>query len=208
MTRWDTTRNDAADGVAVDPELDALGERMQALARQESRVEAPPHVEAAVLRAWDAAHPQRNRARTSWVPWDATAAAAATILLAAVITMSRDARVQPPPRPPIPASDVRLGLEAPPVVVSTEPAPRAPRRFPRRRPAVIAPSERPDATTVVLVGTPVMAGERMRVVRMRVARETLIGMGLRPIAQNDAASVDVEMLVGEDGVARALRVGM
>ena len=208
MTRLDTTRNERAGGGSADAELHGLGERLQALAREESRLEAPPHVEADVLRAWDAAHPPRERRRIPWAPWAATAAAAATILLAAVITMSRDARVQAPPRPPIPASDVRLGLEAPPVVVSTEPAPRAPRRFPRRRPAVIAASERPAATTVVLVGTPVMAGERMRVVRMRVARETLIGMGLRPIAQNDAASVDVEMLVGEDGVARALRVGM
>jgi hypothetical protein len=208
MTRLDTTRNEPADGGSADAELRGLGERLQALAREESRLEAPPHVEATVLRAWDATHPQRDRARTSWAPWAATAAAAATIFLVAAITMSRDARVQAPPRPLFAASDVRLGVEAPPVAVRTEPTPRAPRRFPRSRPAVIAPSERAAATTVVLVGTPVMAGERMRVVRMRVARETLIGMGLRPIAQNDAASVDVEMLVGEDGVARALRVGM
>ena len=205
MKQMDTTRNEAADGGPVDPELDALGDRMQSLARAESRLEAPPHVEAALLRTWDAAHPQRERRRIPWAPW---AAAAAAALVVTAVTMSRGALAPDPAPRSSTASDVRLALESPPIAVDAAPAGRAPRRVPRRRPEVVLPRQRPDATTVVLVGTPVMAGERIRVVRMRVARQTLMAMGLRPIAQDDSASVDVEMLVGEDGVARGLRVRM
>ena len=60
----------------------------------------------------------------------------------------------------------------------------------------------------MLVGGPLLSNERLQVVRMRVDRDTLTSMGLRSVSSPDAAMVDIEMLVGEDGVARALRLGM
>jgi hypothetical protein len=43
---------------------------------------------------------------------------------------------------------------------------------------------------------------------MRVAGSTLSALGIRSLAQPQPDSVDLEVLVGEDGVARALRVSL
>jgi hypothetical protein len=45
-------------------------------------------------------------------------------------------------------------------------------------------------------------------VRMRVPASTLAGLGVRTISTEPGAQVDVDVIVGEDGVARAIRVGM
>ena len=64
-------------------------------------------------------------------------------------------------------------------------------------------------TTVAVVGGPLMADEPIRVVRMRVARSVLGELGIPSPAQRgaaQAATVDIDVLVGEDGVARGVRV--
>ena len=64
-------------------------------------------------------------------------------------------------------------------------------------------------TTVAVVGGPLMADEPIRVVRMRVERSALGELGIPSPAQQGAAhieTVDIEVLVGEDGVARGVRV--
>ena len=60
--------------------------------------------------------------------------------------------------------------------------------------------------TLLLVGEPILQGEPVRVVRMRIPASTLVGLGVR--ADGGVAQVDVDVIVGEDGVARAIRVGM
>ena len=67
----------------------------------------------------------------------------------------------------------------------------------------------PTYTTVAVVGGPLMADEPIRVVRMRVARSVLGELGIPSPTQRGAAppeTVDIDVLVGEDGVARAVRV--
>ena len=70
----------------------------------------------------------------------------------------------------------------------------------------------PGYTTVAVVGGPLMAGEPIRIVRMRVARSVLGDLGLpSPAVQPRAEAsqidtVDIDVLVGEDGVARGVRV--
>ena len=67
----------------------------------------------------------------------------------------------------------------------------------------------PTYTTVAVVGGPLMADEPIRVVRMRVARSVLGELGIPSPAQRgaaQAATVDIDVLVGEDGVARGVRV--
>jgi anti-sigma-K factor RskA len=64
-----------------------------------------------------------------------------------------------------------------------------------------------ESGTLLVVGEPILQGEQVRVVRMRVPTSTLTGLGVRP-AIGDVAHVDVDVIVGEDGVARAIRVGM
>ena len=64
-------------------------------------------------------------------------------------------------------------------------------------------------TTVAVVGGPLMADEPIRVVRMRVGRSVLGELGIPSPASHGTAqmeTVDIEVLVGEDGVARGVRV--
>lgn len=65
-----------------------------------------------------------------------------------------------------------------------------------------------ESRTLLLVGEPILQGEPVRVVRMRVPASTLTGLGVRSATGDGAAHVDVDLIVGEDGIARAIRVGM
>jgi hypothetical protein len=65
-----------------------------------------------------------------------------------------------------------------------------------------------SVATLFLVGEPILQGEPVRVVRMRVPAATLTTLGVRSLAGEFAEDVDVDVIVGEDGVARAIRVGM
>jgi hypothetical protein len=64
----------------------------------------------------------------------------------------------------------------------------------------------PKVSTLVLVGQPLAAGEIVHVVRMRVDRASLAALGVTGSSSADV--VDVDVLVGEDGVARGLRVAL
>lgn len=58
---------------------------------------------------------------------------------------------------------------------------------------------------VVLVADPLLDASAATVVRVRVPRRALVSLGI-PLTEPDAGgSVDLEMLVGEDGVARTIR---
>jgi hypothetical protein len=73
----------------------------------------------------------------------------------------------------------------------------------------VAPKPDTTYTTVAVVGGPLMADEPIRVVRMRVARSVLGELGIPSPTQRGAAqpeTVDIDVLVSEDGVARAVRV--
>jgi hypothetical protein len=79
--------------------------------------------------------------------------------------------------------------------------------------ALVWPRDTPDTTneytTVAVVGGPLMAGEPIRVVRMRVARSVLGELGIPSPAHpgtGQVETVDIDVLVGEDGVARGVRV--
>ena len=74
-----------------------------------------------------------------------------------------------------------------------------------RSAAIVASSSLAAGTspTVVLVGEPLLDGEQIRIVRMRMPASTLHALGIRStLAPLD--DVDIDVVVGEDGVARAL----
>ena len=73
-----------------------------------------------------------------------------------------------------------------------------------------APAAAPQASsaTLHLVGEPIAEGEAVRVVRISMAPAMLASLGVRSTAGDLVESVDVDVIVGEDGVARAIRVGM
>jgi hypothetical protein len=183
-------------------------ERLRALALEERMLGAPDRVERAVMKAWDEAHPTpqptgRRRAR-----WTTAGAVAATLILACAATLDRIVR-QSPAVPLLPSAPSTVAVEATSPVSTPAAMPATGTPAARRaRVASRSPAPEPNpAVTMVLVGTPVMRDEQVRLVRVRVATETLRAMGLRSV-DSDAETVDVEMLVGEDGVARGFRLGM
>lgn len=139
---------------------------LRALREEESRVTAPPHLERAVLGAWDAAHTAGPKSRARWSAWRAVAAAAAALVMAVTLTALGTALHE-----------------------------------------VVATEVRPPAT-LVFVGEPIRRDEPVRIVRMRLPVSMLGAIGVRPAAGRNADVVDVDLIVGEDGVARAIRLGM
>ena len=175
------------------------------LAAADARVVAPATLEAAVLGAWDAqqtaddskaARLVRSRRAAAWllVP----AAAAALIVIA---MLQRDPAAAPDGGSTAARVDPRETFTvAPPT--------------PAQRLAVVPPvargvSSSAAATSVemeyVIVPEPFSDAASLHVVRVRMARMALATLGM-PITDPDADGlVDVEMLVGDDGVARSIR---
>jgi len=142
-----------------------LADALDALRRDDAHVETPPHVEAAVLAAWDRAHAPHVDTRAGQV-WRRMGAIAASVIVAAGLG--------------------QLGRELQRTTQASELA--------------------RSSGTMLLVGEPILRGEPVRVVRMRVPASALIAMGVR--SATDGEHVDVDVIVGEDGIARAIRVGM
>jgi len=178
----------------------ALTHALRALAEDEARIETSPRVEAALMDRWDKQFDPRrrstpvvrHRART-FVRGAATMAAG--VVLFGAVMLERElspVRVDLPRRPAMPSDNVHVAL--PPIAPSND--------DPGRRPI----DSRPTAprSTVVLVGGPMASGELVQVVRMRVDRSALDALGITQNSSGDTVEVDV--LVGEDGVARGLRL--
>jgi hypothetical protein len=155
-----------------------LSSLLDQLRDAEARVEVPARVEAAVMQAWDAAHPlhvgsgflgrrSAQREDGSRTMWRSAAAVAAGVTLTFALA--------------------QLGNEL--------------------RSSVMTTADDSEAT-LLLVGDPILEGEPVRVVRMRMPAAALVRLGVRPIAVDSADAIDVEVIVGEDGVARAIKVGM
>lgn len=143
-----------------------LADALEELHQEAAGIEAPAHLEAAVLAAWDEAHAETaGRPRRLWR--DAAAVAAAVTIAIALAQLGRQLE--------------RL----------TQPA----------------AEQSANSRTLLLVGEPILQGEPVRMVRMRVPASTLTGLGVRPVAGTAGEHIDVDVIVGEDGVARAIRVG-
>ena len=169
-----------------------LSRALRALADDDTEVETPSHVEAAVMARWDAAHAPRPRVRR-FVRGAATLAAGVTLVGAVALHRVFEGTPIPLPRRPV----VAFGE-------STAP-PRASARslVPRGTETAVDNTLR---STLVLIGEPLAAGEIVHVVRMRVERSSLATLGVA--GSTSTGDVDVDVLVGEDGVARGLRVAL
>jgi hypothetical protein len=159
-----------------------LEQSLRMLSEIEAASETPSRVEAALMARWEAEHDprRRGRQRTRRVVRAATAMAAGVTIFGALAWQH--------------SSTVRLTPET------------------TAGGGIGSSSSRTSGdqyTTVAVVGGPLMAGEPIRVVRMRVARSVLGELGIPSPAQRGAApaaTVDIDVLVGEDGVARGVRV--
>lgn len=148
----------------TNPDDQNLSALFDALRHAEGRDSAPPHVESAVMRAWDMSHaPAAGSVRVSTASWVASLAAAAVLAIS------------------LTAIGGRL-----------------------RSAAIVTPSSAAvTSPTVILVGEPVRDDEQVRLVRMRMPASVLHALGVTSTAGLED-DVDVDVVVGEDGVARAL----
>lgn len=62
--------------------------------------------------------------------------------------------------------------------------------------------------SVVFVMEPPAVEETVRIVRIRVARSALESLGIQTVAAQEGDTVEVDVLVGDDGVARGVRLAM
>jgi hypothetical protein len=176
---------------------EALTRALRALAEAEAHVDTPARVETAVMARWDAAHAARGRTVTRRLVRTAGAMAAGVTLVGAV-AIERELASGPlslPHRPPLeapsmPRVDAASEIDAlqSPITVGQP----------------LQSSVEPSRSAVVLVGQPISADEVVHVVRMRVTRASLRAFGVS--AASPAELVDIDVVVGEDGVARGVRV--
>jgi len=170
-----------------------LAQSLQMLAEIEAGNETPSRVETVVMARWDAMQKRRVPSRTKRVVRVATAMAAGITIFGALAWHNLTVRLKP---------DTTATVRLKPDTTATV----------RLKPDTTATVRlKPDTTytTVAVVGGPLMADEPIRVVRMRVARSVLGELGIPSPAQRGAApaaTVDIDVLVGEDGVARGVRV--
>lgn len=182
--------------------LPELKMRLKALASQSGR-SAPPRLEAALVAEFRSRQ-RRKRTRRSANWYWAAAVAACLVVAAGLIRFER----RPPPRTAAllqapAAAEARL-TQAPPAAPARKTA-RRPRRV--VRPAAPRPgSGRPEVATefipVSYVATP---AEQASIVRVRLPRSALLSFGLPMNVERAAEPVLADVLLGEDGVARAIR---
>lgn len=190
-----------------DPELRSS---LRALAEAEGTGETGRHVEAVLLAAWDIEHRPSSGHRWTRRAWLLPVAAALALAIASSFTSGSDplapravreetggdTRLEALPRSAADASVESFAGALGPDVEHRVHATHADLR-----------DDNGDRETVVLAGGPLVSGEALQILRLRIDRDTLASIGLRSLsAPADADMVDIEMLIGEDGVARGLRV--
>jgi len=181
---------------------------LEELAAADARCVVRLEVEVAVLRAWEAQHaaarsdrPNRMAFLPGWGKMAALLAVPATAaaLAAALLVPRRPAtadRVSSAVRARPPAGASPLVAPPAPSIVRRQ-GPRTSGRFSDRRPT--------PHMEYVIVPEPFADPDTLHVVRVRMPGTTLATLGM-PIGNPDARGlVDVEMLVGDDGVARSIR---
>jgi hypothetical protein len=175
----------------------------RAFAREDRQVPPLPSLEARVMqRVRGGRRIRRSRAGRRW--W----MGAAAVIGLTLITASWSGGLSPAPsQPHATLSAVGVGIAAP-FKVAIDAAPAgvrqsvAPPRLPAIDRAVLA--ELPPALMSLGAG-PLGDAEPLQLVRLRLPRETLQALGVVLLEPDAGGLVDIDVLVGEDGLARDIR---
>ena len=180
---------------------DRYNEAWRAYAELDQTLHAPPHLEARVLTAVKhaqfSAPPERRSAPLPWL------VAAATIAIGVAIAMRGNAT--PPAVAP-------LGARAhTAVLLPTAVAPVKPQLSRVTPAASVTPGDwlaREDEVRIILMmfeTTPSLPSEPLQLVRLRIPRDALPGLGVALFDPDTGGTVDVDVLVGEDGLPKNIR---
>jgi hypothetical protein len=176
-------------------------EAWRAYVEEDAEVHAPEGLEA---RVWNAiAVPSSRpawRPRTRFVFVGASIAAAIAIAVFVALRKEPDRR-QVTQHEPAAVRTPLVNPEPAAPVATVAPATAAPSRAraPRRPREVLPP------VLMNLGASPVRDTEVLQLVRLRLPREALQTLGVVLLEPDAAAMVDVDVLIGEDGVARDIR---
>jgi hypothetical protein len=163
----------------------AFGEAWRQFADDDAAMTAPPELERRVLAAWEALqHPERRNRRPGQrrLYW-ALGAVAGALLLAFALRGHRPATVPPPPASRAAVSGTRDAGALP--------------RWPQPMPTADA--------VVRLTADPVLETETLQLVRVRMPRLALQAVGVVVSGPNADGFVEVDVVVGEDGLPRDVR---
>lgn len=199
-----------------DREDPALGASWRAFAQHDADVKAPPRIGAAVWAAWDDAQRHRSKGHRSKRYREersssrnrrlavASALVAAAALFAA-IGLSMRLVERHTPSSPAPAARVEAaagGSSDVPVPERQAASPSSANTIVRRPRAIPAS---PAAPIVTLAVDPIRDTELLQIVRLRLPRRTLETFGVALVEPESSGLVDVDVLVGEDGLPRDIR---
>jgi hypothetical protein len=188
----------------------ALSSLLAVAAAQDAGGNAPATVEQALLSAFREREFTVRQERRSW--WlGATVAAAAAVLVLTFFVMPRKPRepqiVQVPTLAPTPATEPTT-VTAPVYRETRKPAARA-LRAALRKPATPKTQSAEENREVVTEFIPVIYDpepvEHGRMVRVRLPRSALAAFGLPINEQRAEEMIQADVLLGEDGLARAVR---
>jgi len=197
---------------------DPVRRALSALAEADRARHAPADIERVLLEAFDrSVHERRGARHTLGVRTTRLAAVAAALVMTAVgliAFFSRDRRATTARGEQTAVTAAHDGAEAHDRVPSpsaSSPAPRIASNDdkPRgRRTPVRTTDHRRRTLRDADLAIPASAEfeDVVRVVRMRVPRSTLASLGVPVIDPGAAGTVDVELLIGVDGLARTIRM--
>jgi hypothetical protein len=162
-----------------------VGEVWREFAREDAAMTAPTELEGRVLASWEALqHPQRRSHRpTQGRLFWAIGAVAGTLLLAFALRSHRATTVRP-----IPASGTAMSATR--AVADLH-------HWPRRMPTADA--------VFTLTADPALETENLELIRVRMSRLALQAAGVVVSGPNAEGFVEVDVVVGEDGLSRDVR---
>ena len=189
----------------------ALTGVVAAVVAEDSMCAAPPAVESRLLAAFRQRQTSFERPWHTWLTRAVAGAAAAMLIMAVILVLRRPEGGRPVGVVSVPRKSAPSPVNViAPVYRETPKPPVRPLRAARRRPA--APPKTASAATqreimtdfipVVYDPEPVENG---RVVRVRLPRSALVTFGLPVNELHAEEPIQADVLLGEDGLARAVR---
>jgi hypothetical protein len=206
LNEMDTRKVDTG---KVDPE--GVARALSALREASASERAPEHLEAGLLQAFRARHshpaPVRS-SRTRKYAW--IAAVAASLVAAIALRVSRPVVVNAPAPGPV----AKLDAPAPPAKVRNEP--KLPPRVARAKPSVRGQRKAVGATDrarlelateffAVPYAPALTHVDRGQLVRVKVPAVSMRSFGLPVSEERISDRVSADVLMGEDGIVRAIR---
>jgi len=190
----------------------ALDIGLRRLRASDVQMGAGPRVEQAVMAAFAAQ--QQSRRPAIWRKWAWAAAIPVAAALAILYLGSRQSPVPaegmawqeglPPRQEPV----VQPAAERLPVPVAAESGPPPPERsrLPLRQPRSLSrPVERVSSFVPVRYGKPVEPGEPLQMIRIQLPQAELIRLGIPVPPDASRTLIQADVLLGEDGLAKAIR---